>query len=840
MLNQKRGIMKNLKIYFLITNIVLSIVAFSWMVGAQVPSATLPVRNPSPEPSFWEEFDAAHIEEEIGFWEEFDKAYIPPTTPTPTEVPAVINLEDIDPSSEPIITGETPKIKDPSSGLLTPFDQFKVSIPAHEFEEELIYGIERNVEGKYNLLDQNGKIVSTANEQQLINSNLDPSRFIKIDGKMINFNGAEASTINVGGKQIDGLMKGDNFLSPDDKVLYKNVDEKWVKAGEPITSPTKLTSKMIIDNAIQIGMMFGIGYMVGGFIGGNANIALGSALAAATFVWQAAGEKALWGTPVQSVVKKITFGHPTIGGVVIGAIIFVVMYKKTDQEIVEFNCLPYQPPIGGGDCEKCNIFGECSEYRCKSLGQACELLNAGTEDEKCTWVNPRDVNSPMIKVEHVLEGYKWVPDTAVRPPATGVVISQVDGSCVETFTALEFTLLTDEPSQCKIDYNLTHNFDEMSYYIGGSNLFSYNHTEEMSLPGPDAINAIAPELQNDGTYTLYARCQDANGNFNQDAFSVRFCVKPGPDTTPPKIEAVNVPSNSPINYEKTELNLEVYVNEPSECKWSKTDTSFDNMENTMICDTNLWEMNNQNVYTCRTTLTGIQDRKENSYYFKCKDQPNEVEGNRNVNTQSYLYNIIGTQPLNILSIGPNETIRGSTDTIPVLLVVKTDNGYKNGEAVCYYSTTNEEEDYIEFLETGGNTHEQRQDLDSGAYTYYYKCVDLGGNTAYDSTSFNVEVDRQGPFVVRAYKSSGELKIITNEKAECAYSNKDCNFDIDEGIQMTTLDNEAHNSEWKTTKNYYIRCKDEYDNQPPLNVDAVGCSIVVRPYEIMANEGVIEL
>jgi hypothetical protein len=141
---------------------------------------------------------------------------------------------------------------------------------------------------------------------------------------------------------------------------------------------------------------------------------------------------------------------------IIGGLIFVAMYKKESKEIVEFQCLPYQPPIGGRDCEKCNDdFKECSEYRCKSLGQACELLNAGTEDEKCTWVNPRDVNSPMIKIDSVLSGYKWVPDTAVRPPATGVVISQENGDCVEAFTALEFSLLTDEPSQCKIDYNLT-------------------------------------------------------------------------------------------------------------------------------------------------------------------------------------------------------------------------------------------------------------------------------------------------------------------------------------------------------------------------------------------------
>ena len=647
-------------------------------------------------------------------------------------------------------------------------------------------------------------------------------------------------------KNVAGFDKNTNTLTYSDgstKILtpiqgekvFEHLQEAKASQGAGWTNSIgNYFTDNLLNNLVSAATVGALGALVGGFAGGKDGALWGFV---SGFGGKVAADIATAAIPKgDKVFGLLKPGH---FGVAVGAAIFILTYKKESTEVVEFNCLPYQPPIGGGDCEKCNSdFEECSEYRCKSLGQACELLNAGTENEKCAWVNPRDVNSPMIKVEHVLSGYKWIPDTSVRPPATGVVISQTDGSCVEAFTPLEFSLLTDEPAQCKIDYNLTHSFDEMSYFIGGTNLFSYNHTETMSLPGPASINAVAPELKNDGTYTLYARCQDANGNFNQDAFSVRFCVEPGPDTTPPRIEAVNVPSNSPINYEKTELNLEVYVNEPSECKWSKTDTSFDNMETSMICDSNIWDMNNQNVYTCRTTLTGIQDRKENNYYFKCKDQPNEVEGNRNVNTQSYLYNLIGTQPLNILSIGPNETIRGSTDTIPVILEVRTDNGYKNGEAICYYSTTDNEQNYIEFLDTGGNVHEQRQDLDSGTYTYYYKCVDLGGNAAYDSTSFNVEIDRQAPVVVRAYKESGQLKIITSEEASCSYSNKDCNFDVDEGIAMTTLDNKAHNSDWKTTQNYYVRCKDEYDNQPSLNVGAIGCSIIVRPYEIIANEDVI--
>ncbi len=603
-----------------------------------------------------------------------------------------------------------------------------------------------------------------------------------------------------------GYIKDNSFNRLNDKQL-KTFKPKPIAEVPP---GSKLGELITMENFVSVASMGLLGMAVGTFAGGKDGAKWGFVSGAVGTTAKIIAEKFLYKKGVGMLGQK--WLTPGIFGIGVGLAIFALTYKKESQEIVEFDCLPYQPPIGGSDCELCNDkFGECSEYRCKSLGQACELLNAGTEDEKCAWVNPHDVNSPMIKIESVLEGYKWVPDTAVRPPATGVVIIQTDGNCVEAFTPLEFDVLTDEPAQCRIDYNLTKGFDEMSYYIGGSNLFSYNHTETMSLPGPEAINDIAPELKNDGTYTLYVRCQDANGNFNQDAFSVRFCVNPGPDTTPPKIESVNIPSNSPINYNKTELDLEVYVNEPSECKWSRTDTSFENMENIMVCNTNLWEMNNQNVYTCKTTLVGIQNRQDNLYYFKCKDKPGYDESERNVNTQSYLYKLIGTQPLNILSVEPNETIRGSTDTIPVYLTIKTDNGYNNGESFCSYSTTGEEEDYLEFLDTGGNSHEQRQDLGSGDYTYYFKCVDLGGNAAYDSTSFSVEIDRSSPIIVRAYKESGVLKIITNEESECSYSNKDCNFEIDKGIQMTSLDDSSHTAEWKTSENYYIRCKDEYMN-----------------------------
>ncbi len=609
-------------------------------------------------------------------------------------------------------------------------------------------------------------------------------------------------------------------------------------AGKDILS---FIGKDALKNFMQVGMVAGLGFMIGGFVGGNADIVMAGAFAAGTFTAQilsgAYGNEGLLGGFTEFLgAGKGTWGAKWGGvmGIGIAAAIFVIMYEKIEYEIVEFNCYPYEPPLGGRDCEKCNDdkLG-CTEYRCKSLGQACELLNAGTEDELCDWVAPNDVTSPKIMISEVSSGHKSIPDRSVRPPATGVVIKPDNQECLKAFTPLEFLVATNEPAQCKVDYNLVDRFEEMSYFVGGSNLYSYNHTEKMSLPGPDALNDIAPELENDGTYTLYVRCRDANGNFNQDAFSVRFCVEPGPDTTPPKIEGFNIPSESPVQYETTELNLEVYVNEPSECKWSRTDSDYNNMENEMTCDKQIWNMNANLVYTCRTTLIGIEDRKENKYFIRCKDQPNSDEVNRNVNSESKEYVVVGTQTLNILDVEPNEAIFGATNVVPVYLKVKTDNGYNNGESLCYYSITGSEVDYLEFAENLGTAHSQRQDLPAGDYTYYIKCVDLGGNADYETTSFSIETDRETPIVVRVYGERDKLKILTNEDAVCSYSNLDCNFEIEDGISIIG-DEKIHTIDWDTKQTYYIRCKDEYDNQPNSNA----CSITVRPYDLLEQVDVV--
>ncbi len=518
-------------------------------------------------------------------------------------------------------------------------------------------------------------------------------------------------------------------------------------------------------------------------------------------------------------------------GIIVGLIVFEMMYKKESKKIVTFTIEPWEAPSGGQNCEKCNSdMYACSEYRCKALGQACELLNPGTGKEKCAWVHKDDVNSPIIQTwkDVLTKEHDYIPDTAIRPPDRGVKIaSKASDKCIKAFTPLEFGITLNEPAQCKIDYNRTSKFDEMAYYFGGSNIYKYNHSQILRLPGPDSINAEAPELKADGTYSLFVRCRDANGNANDDLFVFNFCVEKGPDVTAPKIEATSIANNMPVQFGLNETPIEIYVNEPADCKWSKLDMGYNDMENSMICSQHVWEMNNLMLYKCTTTLTGLIDRQDNNFYFKCRDQPWLKDSpDRITNTESYVFTLKGTQHLNIGKTSPNETIKGYTSPVPVYLEVETENGYNFGDSWCSYSLTGSSDDWIQMYETGSQKHKQRLDLPAGNYFYYFQCVDLGGNSAISNATFNVEVDVNPPVVVRAYNDAGKLKILTDEKSTCGYSTnteKKCNFQVSEGTNMPYANSTEHFAEWVDDNNYYIKCQDINGRQP----NPTDCSIIVK-------------
>ncbi|MBT3404736.1 hypothetical protein HN832_02615 [archaeon] len=529
-------------------------------------------------------------------------------------------------------------------------------------------------------------------------------------------------------------------------------------------------------------------------------------------------------------------GFGATAGIVAAAIVFFLTYKKTKESTYEYTCEAWEAPAGGRDCAKCNQQGilPCSEYQCRSLGQACELENVGTEEEKCIWVNSQDVKFPIITPwdDALLEDYEYTPDNTISPPDRGVIIENTlsEDKCVKAFTPLNFGIELNEPGKCKIDYLRKPSFDEMQYYFGGSQLFRYNHTQIMSLPGKAAYEAENIEINNDGNYELYVRCQDKNENFNTANFVFKFCVDQGPDTTAPAIVTTSLINDMPVGYDISEADLIVYINEPAECKWSKLDEEYDAMTEIMDCSQSVTNMNAQMLYECETTLTGLENDNENKFYFRCKDQPIGVEeGNRNTNTESYEFNLMGTIPLILNEVGPNGTVRENTDLVKVTLTAETSAGAEEGKSICFYSdeATGSEERYIEFYSTSSYTHSQDLYLPEGEHTYYIKCVDLGGNSDEKSVNFYVESDAESPIVVRAYREDNNLKLITSEESECVYDVLNCNYLFDDGIALTSLNGENHFVEWDSSKNYYVKCKDEYGNQPLPNQ----CSIVAKPFEI---------
>lgn len=529
-----------------------------------------------------------------------------------------------------------------------------------------------------------------------------------------------------------------------------------------------------------------------------------------------------WGNPAYASSAGI------YGGVAIGVLYYVENYEDTSQEKVQFTCLPWQPPRGGENCETCNNEGfPCSEYQCRSLGQSCELVNKGTNEERCVYVNRNDVNPPIIQPNRDVldEGYIYSPDDSISPPDRGVEIINDKSSdgCIPPFTPLSFGVALDEPATCKVDDERKENYEDMQLFASDG-LSRYNHTFSLSLPGPSSSENIT--VENDGQFSAYIRCKDANDNTNVGNFVFNYCVQEGPDTTPPQIIATSINSGLPIAYNQSSVEgFQLYLNEPAECRWSHNDRDYDLMENEMSCSTSVTEFNAQSLYTCTDTLSGLRDRTENNFYFRCRDQPNAPDNERNTNAESRKLSLIGTQPLILDSVSPNETtVSDATDSVRVTLEATTSAGYREGEATCSFSETGNEGSYIEFANTA-RTHEHSQDLflPEGEYVYFIRCTDLGGNTDEERIEFSVDSDNEAPRVVRAYKEENFLKLITNENGQCVYDTTNCNYLFEDGTSMNTQNDVNHFTEWDKESNLYVKCKDDFGNQP--NPDQ--CSIIVR-------------
>ncbi len=470
-------------------------------------------------------------------------------------------------------------------------------------------------------------------------------------------------------------------------------------------------------------------------------------------------------------------------------------------------CETWQAPLGGDDCEKCNDpYKACSEYRCKSLGQSCKLVNEGTENETCINADPNDASSPILTVwpEAITKPYVYSETTDQGIP--GYYITPE----IESFTPVSIGFLTNEPAQCKYSLEHSTDFDEMTLDFGHG-LFSYKHDMYFSLPS-ELKSKEALELSNGGTYTIYIRCIDGSGNKNDRDYFIRFSIKPGPDMTPPVIELSSIGNGAYFPYNTTETPLSIYTNEPADCKYSKEDKEYDKMNNTMSCSKSGFAVSSlyYGLYECKTTLKNLKEGT-NDFYFRCRDQPNEVTEERNTNDESFTYSlIVSDTPLEITSVGPLGELYENSPTLKVI----TQGGINNGQAICAFSTIETEViDSMILFETTDNTTTHQQpfnNLSSGEYNYYITCQDAAGNQDSIETSFTITVDTTPPKIKELYIDSSALHITMNEESNCEYSIEGP-FNFGTGTPMTGIDSEDHEATLEDAT-YIVICEDKYDNQ----------------------------
>ena len=521
-----------------------------------------------------------------------------------------------------------------------------------------------------------------------------------------------------------------------------------------------------------------------------------------------------------------------IGGVILGITAALAFFNSLSQEFeqrgVTFECKYWQPERGGENCELCNNqLLPCTEYQCKSLGGGCTLIDRNTEEPICVYDDTLDATPPEITpLESVLkDGYEYAPIDFINGVEIKYRKDNVIQDCLPEFKPFSFGIQLDKYGYCKLEDHLTNNFSEMRYDFGGMNYPVLSGEQWLKFPGTEYYQSKGITISNGGDYEYYVRCENLNG-VSRDAFLFKFCINKGPDTTGPSIVRTTPIDGTSIRFfkeeEPHEIPVSVYTNEPAQCKWSHENKDYENMDYNLTCSLDGLYFNADLNYECSGTLTGMENHKDNDFYFNCKDTAGNLGG---ISTKLTLR---GTEELVISTASPNNTlIKGSTDSIKVTLDVTTYAGSDSGAAVCGYSRTGVYNEYNTFYTTGTHAHSTDVYLGDGSYTYYLQCFDAGGNVAQSSISFDVEKDTAGVTVVRAFKEGNSLKIITDEEATCVYDTQGCLYPFEAGLAMSSYDELNHFTDWNSDSTLYIKCEDSFGNRPAAD----RCSIQAKAFEL---------
>ena len=475
----------------------------------------------------------------------------------------------------------------------------------------------------------------------------------------------------------------------------------------------------------------------------------------------------------------------------------------------KFTCDPWLAPSGNQNCELCqndpsNPYAVCDKYRCDSLGAKCEFIGknpdgSDAETGLCKLTKERDLVAPVITHLKIEENRQIEP--------IGTEGYNIRGE-FDTKNSIVIGVKTDELAACKIHKVRETNFDNMLWF--DNEKWQTNHTVELFFtgedPGQDSLLIFGS-----GQKEYYVSCKDTSGNIKPN-YKIQFKVKEGPDITKPVIIKMDPVNNAYIPYNQESTNLYLLVEEDSGvkgCKYSRTpNTDYENMEGSFTCSSSSTRDSEGLVgYRCLTKLTGLRNNQDNTFYFKCEDN---VENVNNQDQPTEGYTLKGSNPLLLESVGPE----GKLYERDITLTATTRNGAEgNGKAECRYSLSIQQEtdkafeNMFKFSTTDSSTHShQLINLENGNYYVQVMCKDIGGNEDRKQTTFNVDTPDLNITTVeplnnsKVYQLPFELKVTTvkgynnNGDSTCNYKVKSLlsgawsseTIFLDKIIQETTL------------------------------------------------------
>ena len=463
--------------------------------------------------------------------------------------------------------------------------------------------------------------------------------------------------------------------------------------------------------------------------------------------------------------------------IALGALVayFITIVGAGDAEITyTFVCDSWVPPTGGQDCEKCSEFEKCDEYKCSSLGAACEFKNENGE-QACVWENRGDTTPPIIDLMPITP----LKEDDFIPVGGNLNTGYQFKNIILSYTPLEIGIETNERSQCKISKLSGKTYDEMTNYLGNAGYF-FDHKMLIPISNEEEIEGDEVVINKAGqSYLFYVKCQDVNGNKNIHDYFVKFDVSNAPDKQAPIIEDFSIKNQAYIPYGKASTELIVYLNEAASrnggCKYSTEDKNYEQMENSLICLQNSVDRNRYSCSTKPDEKLQLRQNQDNTFYFRCKDNFG------NTNTQSQPaggYTLKSSKQLQITSSEPE----GRVETVDVELKLATSNGAENGKAKCYYSLT-------KFFDPNGLLFKNTDSIEHLAtltlqpeksYNFYAWCRDIAGNEDTKNVEFflttpDLNITKVEPLNnSKIYNIPFELKVTTikgynnNGDSICSY------------------------------------------------------------------------